>query len=104
MGFGNETEGGTVSRKEDVLQVTGNLGIYLSGYDGLAHTVDPVTIGDVRRWLEECEKFGLPDDTVLEDCTLSIYVNGSEVVPIDTGEPEWKKHFDALVVLPKEVK
>lgn len=86
-------------KNDDVLEVTGNLGIYLSGYDGLMHKVTPVTIGDVRRWLNACEKFGLTDDTELEDCVLSIYVNGTEVVPIEDGDLQG--HLDALLVLPR---
>ena len=85
-------------KNDDVLEVTGNLGIYLC-YDGLAPTAQPVTVGDVRRWLNACEKFGLPDDTELEDCTLSIYINGIEAVPIECGEHADGKRTDALIVI-----
>lgn len=104
MGSGNETEGGTV-KNDDVLEVNGHLGIYLSGYDGLAHKVETVTIADVRRWLNACEKFGLSDETELEDCALSIYIDAAEVVPIEDAEIAGEPHMDALIVLPrKEVK
>lgn len=83
----------------DVLEVSSNLGIYLSGFDGLERTVREVTVGDVRRWLNAAEKFGIGDDVVLEDCVLSIFVTGIETVPIDCGEHTDGDRRDALVVL-----
>lgn len=83
----------------DVLEVTSNLGIYLSGSRGLNRSVREVTVGDVRRWLNAVEKFGIGDDVELEDCVLSIYVKGSDTVPIDCGEHADGARRDALVVL-----
>lgn len=83
----------------DVLEVSSNLGIYLSGSRGLNRSVREVTVGDVRRWLTAVDKFGIGDDVVLEDCVLSIYVKGTQTVPIPCGEHTDSAPRDALVVL-----
>lgn len=84
---------------DDVLDVSGTLLINLTGWDGLGKTVKDVTVGDVRRWLKAIEQYNISDDRVLEDCVLSLYVPGVEVVPIECGEHNQGTHRDALVVL-----
>lgn len=84
---------------DDVLEVSGNLLINLSGWEGVGKTLRDVTVGDVRRWLKAVDQYNISDDRVLEDCVLSLYVAGVETVAIECGEHNQGTHKDALLVI-----
>jgi len=55
--------------------------------------IDGATLKDVKEWVAKVESFGYGDDTVVEECLLSLWVESSNVAPILCGnhyanEPE----------------
>lgn len=56
--------------------------------------INEVTVGDVKDWLAKVESFGYGDDTVVEECLLSLWIQNSNVTPISCSnhkidEPEY---------------
>lgn len=84
----------------DVLRIQGDLTISLSNLIGIGGgSYKRVDIGAVRRWLETIDRFGISDDTQLQDCLLSVRLTGAKVIPIECAEHDGVAPKDALVVL-----
>lgn len=45
-----------------------------------------VTIADVRKWLDEVQKLGLPDDTRLESATLKVTIRSEHLEMTECGD------------------
>lgn len=59
------------------------------------------TVRDVRDWLAEVERLHLPEDTVLDECVLSLCYT-SEIVDEAFGESQLGvEGYDILVGLPR---
>jgi len=61
--------------------------------------VDGATLRDVKDWVAKVESLGFGDDTVVEECLLSLWSQNDNVSPIECGnhnanEPE---RFDIIV-------
>ena len=55
--------------------------------------INGCTVGDVRAWLKTIEDLGYTDDTVVEECLLSLWAKSENVSAIECGnhnanEPE----------------
>ena len=47
-----------------------NVGLYLNTFPK-----EKVTVKKLKEWLELVEKFNIPDDTILDEAALSLYIN-----------------------------
>jgi len=62
---------------------------------------EKATVRDVRDWLAEVERLHLPEDTVLDECYLSMCFS-SEIVDEILGESQLGvEGYDILVGLPR---
>lgn len=62
-----------------VVRVTGLASVYMiNSYDA--------TIADVRAWLDEVEKLGLPDDTRLESASLKVTIRSEHLELTECGD------------------
>jgi hypothetical protein len=57
-------------------------------------SIDEATLKDVKDWVAKVESFGYGDDTVVEECLLSLWRESSNVSSIGCGnhmadEPEY---------------
>jgi hypothetical protein len=59
-----------------------------------------VRLGDIRQWIKEVDKFNLPNDYPVYDCSLALVVEISEqnITPIECMEcsPQ-QAHHDVLI-------
>lgn len=63
----------------------------------LSGGVNEVTVGDVRAWLDKVQSLGYGDDTVVEECLLSIWAESTNVDGIDCGNHYPVTRRDVLV-------
>lgn len=68
------------------------------------HPKCKATLKDVRLWLEKVDAFNIPDDHVIEDGNLSIYINvhPSKVENILCGEHMAYQEYNDVIITTHE--
>lgn len=68
------------------------------------HPKCKATLKDVRLWLEKVDAFNIPDDHVIEDGNLSIYINvhPSKVENIECGNHIPPEQFNDILFVTHE--
>lgn len=60
-----------------------------------------VRLGDIRKWMQEVDKFNLPNDHPIYDCTLALYLEIPQhnIIPSECMEcsPD-QANYDVLIV------
>ena len=61
----------------------------------------PVRLGDIRQWMKEVDKFNLPNDHPIYDCSLALYLEIPQIniIPNECMKcsPEQNNH-DVLII------